>query len=537
MLFQFLNIIELFRWKGVQRMAKQTFIRGTFVLSAAAFINRILGFVSGMFLARYLGAEGIGLMMMAQPLVPLLITITELGLPVAISKFVAEADVQGDHLKIKRILFVSVLVTGTLSVTLTTASLFGSNWIASLLLTDQRAYYAMLAITPIAPIVAVSAVLKGYFRGKQRMTTIAASDILDNTLQLACVLALVHLLLPYGLPYAAAGAMFAAVVGEATQLTFLSLSYHVLREKGVIRESLADRLRHFKHILKELLQIGLPTTGHGIVHSLYGAFQPLLITKSLALAGVGTAMATQQFGMLAGYAFPLLFLPSFVTQSLSTALIPAISEANANRNSRLMHERMEQAMRVALLIGAPSTVILFAWATPLTTVIYNSPDAGPLLKVLAPMFFLSYFDAPLTAILLGLGKAGASMWNYIISTVFKALALFWLGSEFGIMGVVYGLGFGIVMLTFLNFMSISSTIGFYIDIRKYVKVAICMLIMAITGEHMYAILMRAGLPMLWSMLWSMGIALAVYFGALSISNTIRFRHIRYLALTIGGRWR
>ncbi len=66
-------------------MAQQSFLRGTFVLSAAAFVNRILGFVSGMFLARILGAEGIGLLMMAHPLVPLVITVTELGLPVAIS--------------------------------------------------------------------------------------------------------------------------------------------------------------------------------------------------------------------------------------------------------------------------------------------------------------------------------------------------------------------------------------------------------------------------------------------------------------------
>jgi len=518
-------------------MAQQSFLRGTFVLSAAAFVNRILGFVSGMFLARILGAEGIGLLMMAHPLVPLVITVTELGLPVAISKFVAEADARGDQTKIKRILFVSVLVTGTLSVILTAFSLIGAEWIASLLLTDPRAYYAMLAITPIAPIVAVSAVLKGYFRGKQRMTTIAASDILDNTVQLACVLALVHILMPYGIAYAAAGAMLAAVAGEATQLLFLSACYRAYRVKGEARESYLDRLRHGRRTLGELLQMGLPTTGHGAIHSIYGAFQPMLITKSLALAGVGTALATKQFGMLAGYAFPLLFMPSFVTHSLSTALIPAISEAAANKNGLLMHARMEQAMRIALLVGAPSTVVLFEWATPLTTLIYNAPEAGPLLKILAPLFFLHYFDAPLHAILLGLGRANASMWNYIVATAFKALALFVFGSEFGIVGIAYGLGFGMVVLTILNFMSISSVIGFYMDIRKYVKVAICMIAMAIAGQLLYEGMIESGATMLWATIGSMSAALALYFCLLSLSDTIRFRHIRHLAAAIGARMR
>src|SRR5690606_36540594 len=125
---------------------------------------------------------------------------------------------------------------------------------------------------------------------------------------------------------------------------------------------------------------------------------------------------------------------SFITHSLSTALIPAISEAAANKDSRLMHKRMDQALRLGLVIGAPATVVLFEWATPLTTLIYNAPEAGLLLKILAPMFFLHYFDAPLHAILLGLGRAKATLWNYVISTVFKVLAIFVLGSKFGIVG-------------------------------------------------------------------------------------------------------
>lgn len=505
-----------------------SFMRGTLILSVAAFINRILGFVSGMFVARVLGAEGIGLLMMAHPLVPLVITLTELGLPVAISKLVAEADARGEKTKVRRILHVSLAVTGFLSVTLTTVSLLGSEWIASLLLSDPRAYYAMLAITPIAPIVAVSAVLKGYFRGKQRMQTIAASDVLEHTVQIACVLALVHLLLPYGIAYAAAGAMAASVASEAISLLFLMTCYKLGGEAKLQGETWTSHLKHGRTTLGELLRIGLPATGHGVIHSLYAAFQPLLITTSLAMAGVGTALATQQFGMLAGYAFPLLFLPSFITQSLSTALIPAISEAAANKNSLLMHERMDQAMRLGLLIGAPATVILFIWATPITTLVYHAPEAGPLLKILAPMFFLHYFDAPLHAILLGLGRANASLWNYVFTTVLKIIAIFVLGGELGIVGVALGLGIGIVILTTLNFFSISSTIGFYWDIRPYARVALSMVIMALCGQWTLVYAGRLNLPMVWEVLGSVGFSLLVYFAALSLAGAWGRRRRRIL---------
>ncbi|GAA3402276.1 stage V sporulation protein B [Paenibacillus hodogayensis] len=505
-------------------MQKQSFVRGTFILTASSLTTRILGFLSGIFLARSLGAEGIGLMMMAHPLVPLVITLTELGLPVAISKMVAEADVKGDRLKEKRILAVSLVITSTLSIVLTLAALFGSKYIAALFLTDQRAYYAMLAITPIAPIVAISAVLKGYFRGKQHMLSIGLSDVVEHIANIACMLALVHLLLPYGIEYAAAGAMIGAVVGEGAGLLYLLGKFKLNQRKdGEPRNRASEHLRHGRRTFAELMRMGLPTTGLGFVHSIYSAFQPMLITKSLALFGLGTAMATKQYGLLVGYAFPLLVFPSFITHSLSTALVPAVSEAMANRNGMDVHRRMDQAMRIALFVGAPATVILYIWATPLTTLLYNAPEAGPMLKLLAPIFFLHYFEAPLHAVLLGLGKAGTTMWNYIAMTIMKAAAIYFMGSQFGITGVVLGMNFGICFITLLNFFSISGLIGFYFDLRRFVKVALCMAAMAFAGQYAYGYAQHIGLTPLWSMLGSMLLAIGVFMLSLVLTNTIKGR--------------
>jgi len=499
--------------RNLTPMGKQSFLQGTLILSGAALITRALGFISSIFLARMLGAEGIGLLMMAQPLIPLIITLTELGLPVAISKFVAEAEVRQDHAKTKRILVISLLVTSTLSITLTLISLLGSEYIASFLLADQRAYYAMVALTPIAPIIAVSAVLKGYFRGKQQMKTIAISDICENIANICTILLLVEWLLPYGIEYAAAGAMAAAVVSEATSLTILSIRFRMERARLPKTITIREVLAKGKSTLFELLRIGLPTTGQGFIHSLYGAVQPLLVAYSLSLAGLMTAEATAQFGLLTGYALPLLFLPSFVTHSLSTALIPAISEAHAQRDNLLMHRTIEQAMRIALLVGAPSTIILFEWASPLATLIYDAPEAGRLIKILAPFFFLFYFEAPLHAILLGLGRASTAMWNFIISIICRTAAIFLLGSRLGIEGVALGIGMGMLVMMMLNFFSVSKAVGFYMELRPYVATGVCMPLMGICGQHAYAYLQGVGLTLLPSVLLSILLALACYFAA------------------------
>ncbi|MFD0717567.1 stage V sporulation protein B [Paenibacillus sp. GCM10027626] len=505
-------------------MNKQSFIRGTFVLTVSSFITRMLGFVNGILLARFLGAEGVGLLMIAHPLLPLFITMTELGLPVAISKLVSEAEVRKDEARIKRILAVSLSVTGTLSVVLTLVALFGSKWIASVFLADQRAYYAMVALTPIIPIIAMSAVLKGYFRGKQNMNPLAISDIVENVAQIIVILGVVNLLLPYGIAYAAAGAMAAAVIGEAFGLLYL-FSMFKWSNRGKPKAAAPSMNGQFSikgdRTLFELLRIGLPMTGSGFIHSIYRAFLPLLITKSLVMYGVGTELATKQFGLLMGYAIPLLFLPSFFTHSLSTALIPAISEASVDNDTRLMHTRMDLAMRTALIAGLPCTIMLFMWAEPLMTVIYHAPEAGVLLKLIAPLFFLYYFEAPLQAILLGLGKASTVMWNHVLTNIFEVIGIFVLGSTFGIEGVAWGFGLGIVLLTLLNFLSVAGTIGFYFDFRIVFKTGVGAVIMIVCGLAAHHFMERMQLGTIAELFVTLLVSLAAYAATLQLTRALR----------------
>ncbi|MWV47155.1 stage V sporulation protein B [Paenibacillus sp. HJL G12] len=504
-------------------MKKQSFIRGTFILTVSSFFTKGLGFVNGILLARFLGAEGVGLLMIAHPLLPLFITLTELGLPVAISKLVSEAEVKGDEARIKRILTVSLSVTGSLSVVLTLAALFGSKWIASMVLADQRAYYAMVAITPIIPIIAMSAVLKGYFRGRQNMSPLALSDIIENLAQIIVIIGVVNILLPYGIAYAAAGAMAASVIGEGVGLMYLFAMFKwVHRGKTREKPAIAPSASPTKdRTLRDLLRIGLPMTGSGFIHSIYHAFLPLLITKSLVLFGVGVEMATKQFGLLAGYAIPLLFLPSFFTQSLSTALIPAISEASVDNNSQLMHSRMDMAMRTGLIAGLPCTIILYLWAEPLTTVIYHAPEAGVLLQLLAPLFFLHYFEAPLRAILLGLGRASTVMWNHVMTNIFEVSMIFVLGSNLGIKGVAMGFGLGILMLAMLNFWAVAGTIGFYLDIRVVLKAGAGAIVMTITSLAAHRFLLQMDLGQTIALFGALLISLIAYGATLQLTRALR----------------
>lgn len=512
-------------------MSKQTFLQGAIILMLAGFITKMLGFVNKIVMARILGPEGMGLYMMAVPILILVITLTRLGLPVAISKLVAEAETKGDTAKIRRIMIVSLALTSVLSVVFTIVTIWGAQVISNIFLTDQRAYYPLVAITPIVPIIAVSSVIRGYFQGKQNMKPSAIGQVIEQVVRISLVAFLTNLLLPCGLEYAAAGAMISVVLGEAASLAYLLAVFK--KQKGHsfrIRKGFMAQVHKGKQTLQELLHIGLPTTGSGIIGSLSWTFETIVVAQSLAIAGVATSIATTQYGLLSGYAIPLVMLPMFITYSLSVSLVPAVSEAQARNDWLTIQRRLYQSFRIALVFGAPSTVIMILFGVPLTTVIYDSPEAGKFLTILAPFFILLYFQGPLAATLQGLGLAKAAMLNTLYGAIIKIIAIYILASrpDLGIYGAALAINLNVCLVTLLHLFSVLKvTKGISINIWDLLKIGAAMGIMALSGKHIYQWLnTSADVALVWILMATLSIIGSLYVISLVAFKVIGRQDIR-----------
>ena len=71
-------------------MKKSQFIKSSIILIIGGLITKILGMFIKIITTRLIGAEGIGIYMLLTPTYMVLITLAQLGFPVAISKLVAE---------------------------------------------------------------------------------------------------------------------------------------------------------------------------------------------------------------------------------------------------------------------------------------------------------------------------------------------------------------------------------------------------------------------------------------------------------------
>jgi stage V sporulation protein B len=456
-------------------MSKQSFIKGTLILLVAGLITRILGFVPRIALPRLIGAEGIGLYQLGWPFLSVILTIVTGGIPLAVSKLVAQAEAEGDERRSSYIRRTALLLATGLSVLFAAICFAAAPWITTHLLTDSRVYYTFVCMTPIIPIIAISAVLRGYFQGKRNMTPSATSSVVETIIRIIAVLVFAYGMLPLGLSYAAAGAMLGVLAGEIAGLGILLL--HLGSNSRAVPLKLPVRSPKPK-LLRNLLSIAIPVTGSRLVGASSYLFESILIARGLAAAGFATAVATALYGSLQGMVVPILLLPSALTGALSISLIPSLSEAAARKDMITVHARLHQSMRFSLVAGAPFAVIMFVLAEPLCSLLYNQPQAGALLKMMAPIALFIYMQAPLQAALQALDRPGTALFNSLFGAIVKLILIALLVSQpdIGIKGAIIAGNVNIVLVTLLHLFGVKRTLRFSLNAKDVLKVFGAMLV-------------------------------------------------------------
>lgn len=448
------------------------------ILLAAGIANRILGFVPRIALPRLIGPEGVGLYQLGYPFMIVVITLITGGIPLAIAKLVAEAESRQDEQRIKAILRKSLWVTALSAIGLMVICILIAPWVTGKLLPDSRVYLTFLSMCPILPIVAVSSVYRGYFQGRHNMMPTAISQVVETVARIIAMLLGAWLLLPYGVQWAAAGAMIGVVVGEWFGMMMLLISYWRQKPappsvKAHPNGSAANKQHRGRFRLSELWSIAVPVTGSKLVGSASYLLESILTAQSLAAAGIATALATAQYGMLQGMIIPIVLLPGALTYSLSISLVPALSEAAARNDMKTIHKRLHQSLRLALVTGAPFAVVMLVLAEPLCYLLYRNAEVGGMLRMMAPVALFLYFQGPLQATLQALDRPGQALANTLIGAVIKLTLIVYLASrpQWGILGAVAAININIVLVTLLHWRSVTALLRFRMRAADYWKTA------------------------------------------------------------------
>lgn len=391
---------------------KSKFIQSTIILLIGGIISKILGMIIKIVLTRTVGDQGIGLYMLILPTFNLFITLCSLGMPVAISKLVSENKKNNKKLVLS-LIPISLLFNLILIILL----IISSPFIAKYLLSNQNTYYPLMAIGLTLPFICISSIIKGYFFGKEKMFPHTFSNIIEQIVRLMLIIYIIPKLLVYGINIAITGVVLINILSEFSSI--IALIFFIPKGNYI---SIND-FKYNKEYLKDVLNISIPTTGSRLIGSITYFLEPIILTYILLKIGYTSEYITLEYGIINGYVYPLLLLPSFFTLAISNAILPIISNTYGKNNYKETKRKIKQAISLSLIIGIPITIIYMLIPDILLKFIYNTNLGVEYVRYLAPFFLIYYIQSPLTTALQGMGKAKEAMYGTLIGSIIRISTL------------------------------------------------------------------------------------------------------------------
>ena len=400
---------------------KNKFIKSTLILILGGLITKILAMVIKIFLTRSVGDAGIGLYMLVLPTFNLFITLCTLSLSTAISNLVAKK--QSGKKVILPLIPISLLYNFGLMIVL----ILFAPYIANNLLNNSLAYYPIMGISFTLPFICISNILKGYFYGKENMMPYVVSNILEQLVRLFLIIFLIPNLLEFGVNIAILGVVLINIISEFSSIICLIL---FIPDKKIN----FNDFKFCKESFKDVLNVSLSATGSRLIGSISYFLEPIILTFILTSIGYSNDYIVFEYGVIGGYVFPLLLIPSFFTMAISTSLLPVISNNYARGNYNYTKRKLKQAISFSLGIGIFFTMIFMIFPKELLHFIYNTNFGDNYVKFVAPFFLFHYIQGPLTSYMQAVNQAKEAMVGTLVGAIIKNLLLLILPIFIGIWG-------------------------------------------------------------------------------------------------------
>ena len=394
-----------------KKSKKESFGQAVVTLIFSQILIKVLGLVYTLYLTNRegFGDRGNGIVASGYQIYAMLLTISSIGVPSAISKLVSERVAIGDHRgahRIFKIAFATFAVIGAIG---SLMLFFGAGLIAKEWLQIPEAEMTLVALAPAIFFVAIASVMRGYFNGRQSMKTTARSQTLEQIFKTLLTIIIVEIIAVFSnvsTEWMAAGANLATTLATFLGFGYLHLYYKNQRRviAREIKETVNYKHERVKTIIKRILLVSAPIALTAILSSINKNIDSFTVVRSLK-EFMPEDMATAQYGILGGKVDTLTNLPLAINVAFSTALVPAIAAAKARKDKKTIKEKTSFSLLVSMLIGLPCTVGMCIFAGPILGLLFPNASAGTtILQISSLTVLFTILDQTINGALQGYGK-------------------------------------------------------------------------------------------------------------------------------------
>ena len=484
---------------------KNSFYGAAAILAMTTIIVKVIGAIYKIPLTALLSDEAYGDFNAAYNIYTFFLTISTAGLPVALSKTVSECNTLGrrnQKSRVFQVAFFAFLFMGLFS--FVCMSVF-SPIVAKYVLQNEKAVFAVLALSPAVLCTCICSAFRGYAQGHMNMVPTGVSQVIEALSKMFLGLALAFLILNSAIPdedlknrLSASGALLGVSIGSILSVCYLVFNH--IRTNRRDRTPSSDVPDSSRSILSHLLKLAIPITLSSCTLSIVNLIDTNLVQSQLqtvftaiqdGLTGISNSvldifpkaveifqenLAAFQAEVLTnpdtqlnpvldsarglygiyGKTMSIYNLPFNLMVPFTACIVPAVSACIARRDSLGAHRTTESAMRISALIALPCGFGLFALGTPIIQLLtagnVDETIAGPLLSILGIASLFVCIQVVASAILQANGIINLPIITMVIGGVAKVIVSYTLvgNPKFMIYGAPIGTLTCFVIVSVLN---------------------------------------------------------------------------------------
>ena len=428
----------------LNKIRDNVFVKSTLVLLIGGVFGKLIGFILKIIITRWLGAEGMGLYSMLSPTTSLLSVIAVFSYSNAISKIISEESSRAKSLLIS-IIPMSILINTFIIIIV----ILFSPILSTHLLKNSSLLFPIICISLTMPFISISAIIKGYFWGKQNMFPYILSNFIEQIVRLILILLFINYFLNLGLIYAICYIILVNTIGEISSWIVMFKYF------PKVKLTKKDFKINFNDI-KKVMEFCIPSTLSKIIGSISYFLEPIILTNVLLFVGYTKDYIVYEYGVINAYALSTLLMPQFFTQNMATSLVPELSKYYKRRNIDMCKKRIKQIVLVSCLIGGASTLIITIFPSFFLNILYGTTEGIDYIRLLSPFTMLFYIEYPLIDALQALGESKVAM-SITIKTSFIRIISIVIFSflKIGMYSLVISIVINLIVSTYLYYSKIN----------------------------------------------------------------------------------
>ncbi|SEO83678.1 Membrane protein involved in the export of O-antigen and teichoic acid [Amphibacillus marinus] len=475
-------------------MSKNTIVRGTVLLTSATFISRFIGMIYTMPFESLVGASGGMLYGLAYGPYTIFISLSTVGIPLAVSKFVAKYNSLGDYrtsYRMYKLALKLMIVTGIVTFFILFA---GANVIARIYIPANSQGITIEDVAMVIRMVSFALIIippmsitRGFFQGYQSMGPTAISQVVEQIARIGFLLVSVFVIIHLfsgSITTAVGFATFSAFIGAIASA--LILLWYWKKRKSYIEGYMSQQKTRQstmskKALFSELFSYAGPFVFVGLAIPLYQQIDAITFARTLTDLGYQQIIIDHTFSNINLYGHKLIMIPITLATGMSLATLPTLTKSFIDRNKPLLFQQINQSLQIVMLLVLPAVIGMSLLSREIWGFFYGVNDYiqlnGDLLGWYAPVALFFALFTVTSSILQGINQQRFAIYSLFIGLVLKSVLNVPLLRLLGPEGAVMATWIASLATVLSNLWRVKTAIGF--SLKPLIKRSLLMLIFSL----------------------------------------------------------